>query len=146
MSLSLWLFILRIVVGFLLLGFFGLISWFIYQDMRATIASMAERSKRYGELEIIANTAGAPAVGALFPLLPLTSIGRASSNTVVLSDDYASSQHALIAYRSGQWWLEDQGSRNGTLLNNADVEIPVVIGTGDIIAIGGTQLKISLDH
>jgi len=145
MTLSVALFVLRIIGGGLLLLFFGLVSWFIVQDMRATIASMAERGKRYGQLEVIANDAGAPAVGTIIPLLPLTGIGRASSNTVVLPDGYASSEHALIAYRSGQWWLEDQGSRNGTLLNGVEVDTPVVVSAGDLIAVGGTRLKISFD-
>ena len=34
-----------------------------------------------------------------------------------ISDPYASGEHSLVAWRSGQWWLEDRDSRNGTLLN-----------------------------
>jgi pSer/pThr/pTyr-binding forkhead associated (FHA) protein len=76
--------------------------------------------------------------------MPITSIGRAASNNIVLPDGFASAEHALITRRQGQWWLEDQGSRNGTLLNDVVLEGTAVISSGDLIAVGGTILKLEL--
>ncbi len=81
------------------------------------------------------------AEGAVIKLIPFTTLGRLESNTIAISDPYASSEHALLAWRSGQWWLEDRDSRNGTLLNDIAVEEPLVISHGDIIGIGQVRLK-----
>lgn len=144
MTPELILFIFRIVSGLLLLGFLGGIAWLIYRDMQVTTAAIAEQERPYGRLRIIANEAEIPAVDTTFPLLPITSIGRAASNSVVLPDGYASAEHALITRRQGQWWIEDQGSRNGTLLNDVRLAGTAVISAGDVIAVGGTVLKLEL--
>src|SRR5215470_10486813 len=83
--------------------------------------------------------------GATFPLLPLTSLGRAPTNTITLNDTFASGEHALVTLRGGQWWLEDRGSSNGTLLNGYRIEEPVVISTGDVIGVGQVELKLELE-
>ena len=77
-----------------------------------------------------------------FPLLPVTGIGRNPSNTIVIEDDYASGEHVLIALRGQQWWLEDLGSRNGTLLNGQPLVQAAVISAGDVVTIGHTSLKV----
>jgi hypothetical protein len=139
------LFILRLAGAVLLLGFFGVIAWLIYQDIRVASASLAAQERSYGHLLITACESGEPAVGTRFPLLPVTSIGRSSNNTIVVEDGYASSQHSLISRRGDLWWLEDLGSRNGTLLNELPLTETAVISPGDIITIGETKLKIEID-
>jgi pSer/pThr/pTyr-binding forkhead associated (FHA) protein len=51
----------------------------------------------------------------------------------------------LLTLREGQWWLEDQGSRNGTLLNGTRIAGPTVVSAGDVIGVGRTQLKLELE-
>jgi len=82
------------------------------------------------------------AAGTIFPLQPVTSIGRSPDNTVLIPDIYVSAQHALLAWREGQWWLEDRGSKNGTLLNGVRISGPTVVSTGDIIGVGQVRLKL----
>lgn len=144
MTPELILYLFRILSGLLLLAFLGGIAWLIYKDMQVTTAALAEQERPFGQLRIIANEAESPALESTFPLLAITSIGRAASNTIVLPDGYASAEHALIIRRQGQWWLEDRGSRNGTLLNDALLQETAVVTAGDIIAVGGTQLKVEL--
>ncbi|MCB8941186.1 MAG: FHA domain-containing protein [Ardenticatenaceae bacterium] len=144
MSAELLLLIFRILSGLLLLGFLGSIAWLIYRDMQVTASALAEQERPYGRLRIIANEVEHPAVDSTYPLLPITSIGRAASNNIVLPDGFASAEHALITRREGKWWLEDRGSRNGTLLNDVVLEGTAVISAGDVIAVGGTVLKLEL--
>ncbi len=138
------LLLFRVLSGLLLLGFLGGIAWLIYRDMQVTAAALGEQERPYGHLRIIANEVDQPAVDTTYPLLPITSIGRAASNTIVLPDGFASAEHVLITRREGKWWLEDRGSRNGTLLNDVALEGTAVISAGDVIAVGGTVLKLEL--
>jgi len=85
------------------------------------------------------------ATGEEYPLLSLTSLGRAPTNTISINDTFASSEHALLAMRNGQWWIEDRRSRNGTLLNDIPVTEPMVIIHGDIIGIGSIKFRLELE-
>lgn len=142
MSPDLILLLLRLASAFLLLTFLGVIGWLIYRDMQVTAAAITDQMQPRGSLRVVADDADASSVGTLYPLLPVTSIGRATTNAIVLTDSYASSEHALLMRRGGQWWLEDLGSRNGTLLNEMRLEEAAVVSVGDVITIGSTKLKI----
>jgi pSer/pThr/pTyr-binding forkhead associated (FHA) protein len=72
---------------------------------------------------------------------PVT-IGRANDSTLVLTDDYASTKHARVFMRDGQWLVEDLGSTNGTFLDRAKVTQPTPVGTGTPIRIGKTVLEL----
>ncbi len=72
---------------------------------------------------------------------PVT-IGRADDSTLVITDDYASSQHARLVPTDGAWTLEDLGSTNGTYLGQAKVGRPVVVPIGAQIRIGKTVLEL----
>ncbi len=144
MSPELILFSLRLLGAAVLLAFFGLIGWYVYRDMGVTMAVLAARERPSGHLLVIANETDAPAVGTRFPLLPVTGIGRASSNSIVLDNDYVSGQHSLITRRGDLWQLEDLGSRNGTVLNGVVLTETAVITPGDVITIGNIQLKLEV--
>lgn len=137
------LLLLRLLAALVLLAFLGVIGWLIYQDMQLTRELWAERGRAYGVLRVVGGDQGngRPADG-LYPLRPVTSIGRASANTIVLEDDYVSNEHAMLMLRGRQWWLEDLNSRNGTLLNDVRLDAPTVVSPGDVITIGNTRLKL----
>jgi hypothetical protein len=84
-----------------------------------------------------------PASGTSVPLasLPVT-IGRAAGSTIVLSDDYVSSNHARLVPRDGEWLVEDTGSTNGTFVGNQKVTAPVVVPVGGRIKIGRNVLEL----
>lgn len=72
---------------------------------------------------------------------PVT-IGRAPESTLVLTDDYASTHHARLVPRDGQWLVEDLGSTNGTYLDKAKVTQPTPVGVGAKVRIGKTVLEL----
>ena len=102
------------------------------------------QSQPLGRLIVVGNQVETPAIGTRYPLLPVTSIGRTSSNVIVLDDGYISGQHSLITRRGEFWWLEDLASRNGTLLNDVPLTETAVLSPGDIITIGNIKLKLEL--
>jgi adenylate cyclase len=70
--------------------------------------------------------------------LPSLSIGRHPQSTVMLSDDpNVSRKHALVQREaSGEYYLSDLGSRNGTTRNGLPVTAPVPLRDGDSFTIG----------
>ena len=138
------LLLLRVLSAALLLGFLLFIAWLVYREMQTTEKLLAQQERPYGFLCVIASDDGLAVVDTRYPLLPLTTIGRANSSTIVLDNGYVSSEHALITRRGDQWLLEDVGSRNGTLLNGVKLGETAVISVGDVIAIGETQFKVEL--
>jgi pSer/pThr/pTyr-binding forkhead associated (FHA) protein len=69
-------------------------------------------------------------------------IGRANDSTLVLDDDYASTRHARLAPRDGEWLVEDLGSTNGTYLDSRKVTDPTPVPIGVPIRIGKTTLEL----
>lgn len=136
------IFLVRLLFSALLYAFLGTLFYFLWRDMRQTTRQQAAPAvrERPGQLRVLSEHNGS-STGTLLPLTPFTTIGRSDSNTITITDPYASSEHALLAWRNGQWWLEDRDSRNGTLLNNIPVDAPVIISHGDVIGIGQMQLQ-----
>lgn len=142
MSLDVMLLGLRLVGAVLLLSFMGTLAWLLYRDLRTTSALLAQKSRPLGFVRLMQQPQDEAPTESLRPLFPITSIGRAPTNLIVIPDTYASSDHALIVRRGEQWWLEDLGSRNGTLLNDVRLTETAVVSPGDVITIGSTRLKI----
>jgi hypothetical protein len=145
MDLATLLLALRILAGLLLLAFLGALFVMIWRDYRVVNREIESRTRQRGRLVVLSADKSTLQPGMVFPLLPLTSLGRAPTNTIIIDDTFASSEHALVMLRGGQWWLEDRHSSNGTLLNGYPVHEPVVVSTGDVIGLGQVQLKLELE-
>lgn len=145
MSTEAVLLLLRVVSGGLLLSLLLAILAALWRDYRLIAAELEASQRSYGQLVEMRELDGDYVfTGQVFPLLPLTSLGRAPTNTVTVNDTFASSEHALVALRDGQWWLEDRQSRNGTTINELPINQAVVVADGDIIGIGTVRYRISL--
>ncbi len=142
------LLILRLTLAGLLYAFLGAVLLMLWRDLQGTTAERTTpRPKgRLVVVEAAPDQPEEPSPGRTLPLQPVTSIGRSPTNTIVIADTYASSQHALLAWRQGHWWLEDCDSRNGTKLNGKPVEEPMLVSTGDVIIVGQTKLRLELDQ
>jgi hypothetical protein len=147
MSTEFLLLILRIISGITLLLFLGLIFGALWRDYRSTVVSAEASRRAYGQLVELREVDGSYLpVGTQYPLLQLTSLGRAPTNTIMVDDTFASGDHAVVALRSGQWWLEDRQSRNGTTLNEILISQPAVITDGDVIGIGKIRFRVELEN
>ena len=49
-------------------------------------------------------------------------MGRASTNQIVIDDERASRTHAEVFYTEGNWVIRDLDSRNGTIVNNEAIQ------------------------
>lgn len=64
------------------------------------------------------------------------SIGRSSSNDLVLDDTSLSRNHARLLWREGAVFIEDLGSRNGTLVNGSPIHQPRPVDERDHLVFG----------
>jgi pSer/pThr/pTyr-binding forkhead associated (FHA) protein len=68
--------------------------------------------------------------------------GRSEMSTVMLTDSYVSERHARVYPSGGQWLVADQGSTNGTYLNQVKVTEPKPIAAGDQLGIGKIVVEV----
>jgi len=69
-------------------------------------------------------------------------IGRAPSSSLVIDDDYVSSRHARIFTQQGEWYVEDLGSTNGTVVGETRIDGPTPLGPGVRVRIGNSVLEL----
>ncbi len=68
-------------------------------------------------------------------------VGRSDDNNFVLIDRWISRNHAMLQQmETGEFYLIDLGSRNGTFVNGRRVSIPVTLKNGDRLMFGQTEL------
>jgi hypothetical protein len=78
-----------------------------------------------------------PNPGKAFDLTAdVISIGRESTNDIVIQDSEISRNHARIIRRGGGFLVEDLGSTNGTFINRQQVSSPRAMVPGDEVGFG----------
>ncbi len=147
MQLDTFLLILRILFVVLLYLFLMQVVIAITRDLRKTSAVDSEKESRgpriLGHLVVVDSGPSSILPGTRFDLEPQTSIGRGPTNTIQLSDNFISSEHTRLWFRSGAWHVQDAGSVNGTFVNNQPAREPLVANAGDIVRVGYIQFKLT---
>lgn len=67
-------------------------------------------------------------------------IGRATSNRIVLKDEMCSREHAEVLFADDRWYLRDLGSLNGTRHNGHNVRDDIPLSPEDEVELGNTRL------
>lgn len=70
-------------------------------------------------------------------------IGRSPYSHILIPDRLVSRRHARLFYKNGKWFIEDLGSRNGTIVNGSDIRgqgFKVIPDGGVHVVVGGTLL------
>lgn len=71
-------------------------------------------------------------------------VGRDVNNSIIIKQDTViSSKHINILFRKDRYWIRDEMSANGTILNGEDLDLDKVyeLHDGDLIKIGNTTFK-----
>lgn len=78
-----------------------------------------------------------PTPGAAFTLEgDQMTIGRDSTNEIVINDAEISRRHARLTFQGGKYVLEDLGSTNGTFVNGQRLAGPRVLKAGEVVSFG----------
>ena len=76
--------------------------------------------------------------GEVFSLGDELTVGRGGGCGIVLDDGFVSQVHARLYRRDGDVFVEDLGSRNGTLINGQPLQGAVKLRRGDQVQFGQT--------
>ncbi len=88
---------------------------------------------------LVVRSGGGRAGEYYIPQAERTTIGRSPDCDVFLDDVTVSRRHAVLSRRGEQWFIEDQGSLNGTFLNRRRIE-SAELENGDELQIGKYRL------
>lgn len=131
------------------LAFVALIYLFIFRIFTALLADLKVRGvfqgsgTEYGRLEVFTGTETLMK-GRVFRIDSKgLRVGRGKHNDIVLSDHFASIDHAVFKLKRGQVILEDLGSTNGTWVNGEQIHSPVQLVEGDYVKIGSITFQYS---
>jgi phosphoserine phosphatase RsbU/P len=70
-------------------------------------------------------------------------VGRAADAGLSLADPFLSRRHSRLFRKGAGLFVEDLGSRNGTLLNGNPVLAPTQVRPGDVIRVSNSTIRIS---
>jgi hypothetical protein len=141
--------ILRLLLLVLQLGFVALLyvvllrfAGSLLKDLRnAEEVQVASRSG-IGRLSVLESPEDEPQSGSTIALGPINSIGRNVNNTIYVEDDFVSATHAMLTFRGRSWFVEDQGSTNGTYVNGHRIDRPVALSFGDELTVGRVRMRL----
>src|SRR5262249_23105989 len=80
--------------------------------------------------------------GDVFPIAAgqTYTLGRATTNRIVLKDALCSREHAEVSHGDGRWRVRDLNSLNGTRVNNEALDSEWELAPRDVIHLGRTDL------
>lgn len=140
---------LRILILVAQLAFVGLLYLLLFAFARSLLRDLrsADRTREaarqgIGRLTVLESPEDEPPVGRSIGLGPISSIGRNVNSTIYIEDDFASATHAMLTFRGRSWFVEDQGSTNGTFINGHRIDRPVALSYGDELMIGRVRMRL----
>ncbi|MGH2456169.1 MAG: FHA domain-containing protein [Candidatus Limnocylindria bacterium] len=141
--------VLRLLLLALQLGFVALLYLILLgfarsllRDLRSAEQVQLASQTGIGRLAVLESPEDEPPAGRAIALGPINSIGRNVNNTIFVEDDFASANHAMLTFRGRAWFIEDQGSTNGTYVNGHRIDRPVALSYGDELTIGRVRMRL----
>jgi len=141
--------ILRILLLVLQLAFLALLylvllgfARSLLRDLRSAERAQIASETGIGRLAVLESPEDEPPAGRTISLGPISSIGRNVNNTIFVEDDFVSANHAMLTFRGRTWFIEDQGSTNGTYVNGHRIDRAVALSYGDEVMVGRVRMRL----
>ncbi len=131
--------------------FIFLIYFFLYQLFRVQLRELyllgtggtgGANSAPSHRLLVLEGGDNAGLVGQTFLLRPTNTLGRNDRNSIALDEPFVSTEHARIAWSGGSWWITDNGSTNGTFINDQPVRGSASVEPGDVVQFGRVKVQL----
>jgi pSer/pThr/pTyr-binding forkhead associated (FHA) protein len=132
---------LRILAAILLYAFVGWALYLMWSNLKAQTDLLSARKITQIKLGMV-SASGEKHVAEFSH--PDFFIGRDPDCELLLDDIAVSAHHARLSFHHGHWWIEDRGSKNGTILNDIGLTMPAILTNGDTIVCGDTKIEIIL--
>lgn len=146
---------LKIALLGLLYLFFARVLWAVWTEVRVPAAPglTVNRLKKPGATKTSKVAAGVPSKllmvepatmrGSTVSLEDEVLVGRAGECDVTLTDDaFISTKHARFFKKDDNWYVEDLGSTNGTLVNSHRITAAVVLRVDDRVQTGTAVFEV----
>lgn len=133
---------LRVAAVVLLYLFLFSLVHVVQRELRAQTQDRGATAPR-ARLVVVDSGSTVRTPGQVIPLETVTRLGRSRENTVILDDEHVSSSHAMVTLRDGRWWVRDEDSTNGTLVNGVRIDSEAPLREGDEIQIGRVRLRLA---
>ncbi len=127
-------------IAFLVLIYLFLIRAF--GVLQRSLAAEKTEGRALGVLVVERSPSRQPRVGERLPLRASNAIGRDAGNDISFPDEAASARHAKLDVEDGEWWIEDLGSTNGTMVNGVRISKREKLRAGDEIGIGRVAMRL----
>ena len=141
--------ILRILLLILQLSFLALLYLILLgfarsllRDLRSAEQAQMASQAGIGRLAVLESPEDEPPMGRAIALGPINSLGRNVNNTIYVEDDFVSANHAMLTFRGRSWFIEDQGSTNGTYVNGHRIDRAVALSFGDELTVGRVRMRL----
>lgn len=141
--------VLRLLLLAMQLGFLALLYLILFgftrsllRDLRSAEHAQMASKVGIGRLGVLESPEDEPPAGTTIALGPINSLGRNVNNTIFIEDDFVSANHAMLTFRGRSWFIEDQGSTNGTYVNGHRIDRPVALSFGDELTIGRVRMRL----
>jgi len=135
-------FILRLLLILFAYVFVGWIAYWIFSDFRNTVRH--KKSQMTHPVTLLAQIGPEQLVKQF--LSKDIVIGRDPNCDFPLPDDAISLRHCKLVYKEKQWWAEDLSSTNGTYLNDALIEAPIILMDGDRLQVGHVKISLQIHN
>jgi phosphoserine phosphatase RsbU/P len=132
---------LRVLAAVLLYAFVGWAFYLIWKALKAQTDFLSAQKITSVKLGLV-SASGEKHIAEFSQ--PDFFIGRDPDCELLLDDVAVSAHHARLSFHHGHWWLEDRGSKNGTMLNDTRLATPAILANGDTITCGDTNIEITL--
>lgn len=137
-----FVFVLRVGLAIVLYYFLWRVTQTLWQDLKQQ-GNFLSTQKKPG-IHITAKTDNGDKQNYNFWQTEVV-IGRGHHCHISLKDKSLSASHARVSFHHAQWWLEDLGSRNSTILNKNKITTPTVVISGDQFKCGNTTFTLQID-
>lgn len=137
--------ILRPVFAFVICGIVYVIIFLALRIMYKDVKNGDKRKvlKKSWGLEVISSGSNSNLKnGGIVPIRGELTLGRKEDNILIINDPYVSAHHIKIYVKNTDYFVEDLGSTNGTLLNGVKLEGKAFLNPGDEIKIGSILFKV----